>query len=216
MDREQYAQWVNNEYWLWVEALQCSSVHNFKDHPQVQRMLSTDLLWASPVPDYVDMELITRIDQIGYGIKDGISGAALRMIYYADKVLHFNPSSIVEIGGGVGEFYAILRAMGYKGTYWIYDLPEISKFQYKYLTEVIDQTGLDLTQRKPKNGEGFCVSFYALGEFDDDKKKYYVKNVVNKCPHGFVVWNPHSGATEDIPFECTVIPQAEGTKLLLW
>src|SRR5688572_25623871 len=105
-----HRQWLDNEYRLWIEALQSSTVHNFKDHPQVQRMLSTGMTWLGKVPP-VNMDLMKKIDNIGYTVPVGLSGACLRMIYYADKILQYYPPSIVEIGGGVGQFYAILRAM---------------------------------------------------------------------------------------------------------
>lgn len=35
----EYKEWVDNEYQLWVKAIQESTVHNFKEHPQVKRML---------------------------------------------------------------------------------------------------------------------------------------------------------------------------------
>lgn len=217
MDRQAtYKQWLDNEYKLWVEALQVSAVHNFKDHPQVQRMLSTELAWVGPVPLMKNIEIAQKIDRIGYSAPLGmISGCALRMLYYANEIMNINPPSIVEIGGGVGQFYAILRAMGYSGDYWIYDLPEVKRFQYKYLTEVMKQTGLNLTQRKRND---YCLSLYALGEFDDRTKRYYIKHVINKCPHGYIVWNPHSGATEEVPFEFEyeAILQKDGSTLLTW
>ncbi|MEO6566215.1 MAG: hypothetical protein ABIO63_09285 [Casimicrobiaceae bacterium] len=207
-----YKQWVSNEYKLWIQALYSSALYNFKDHPQVKRMLSLDMTWIGPIPK-ADMKLMEKIDNIGYSIPTGISGSALRMMYYADKILKINPRSIVEIGGGVGQFYAVLRAMGYQGDYWIYDLPEVKEFQYHYLFEVSRRTGLSFVQ---KENTDFCVSFYALGEFDDETKSYYIDNVVRKCPHGYVVWNPHSGATEDIEFPCNITLQKDGSKLLTW
>jgi hypothetical protein len=211
-----YKDWLDNEYRLWVQALQSSTVFNFKDHPQVKRMLSTDMVWLGNVPR-VNMKLMQKIDQLGYTAPlNSISGACLRMIYYADRIARINPPSIIEVGGGVGQFYAILRALGYKNDYFIYDLPDVKDFQYKYLQEIRWQTKLETHQRRPKFD--FFLSFYALGEFDDDTKEYYIRNGVNKCKHGYVVWNPHSGATERIPFEFEyyVIQQKDGSKLITW
>ncbi len=188
--------WLDNEYNLWIEALQSSTVDNFKEHPQVKRMLGKvdpNLYLTS-----VDLpESIAEIDQIGFGYnrRGLISGACLRMVYYALKILEINPKSIVEIGGGVGEFYAILRALGYKGQYYIYDLPEVRIFQRKYLHKVNLLTGLNTEQ--VFNTYGFCVSFYALGEFDNELKNFYITEVINYCEHGFIIWNPHSGASND-------------------
>lgn len=211
--------WLAKEYRLWVQALQDSTVHNFKDHPMVRRMLG-DFPWPAPLPHGVDLELLARIDNVGRSAPSAISGPALRMIHYALAVLERNPPSIVEIGGGVGQFYATLRALGYTGRYFIFDLPEVKEFQAAYLAEVESQTGLSLPVfQSPKSYE-FCVSFFALGEFDDETKAWYIENVVRKCPHGFVVWNPHSGASHEIDFPCTVADEQpllhQGNKQLEW
>jgi SAM-dependent methyltransferase len=214
-----HADWLENEYRKWVAALKDSSVHNFKEHPMVQRMLG-EIDWPLPLPRQVDLELLTRIDNIGRRMPSQISGTALRMIHYAQRVIARQPRSIVEIGGGVGQFYAILRALGYEGRYFIFDLEEVKEFQDRYLDEVERQTGLSLPRFQYPYAYDFCVSFYALGEFDDETKAWYVENVVRKCPHGFVVWNPHSGASDVIDFPCTVTDEQPllhpGNKQLEW
>lgn len=221
-----YKKWLDNEYSLWVKALQESTVHNFKEHPMVKRMLSEvekkdwrdvcDLLFEMSNPI---VARIQDIDCIGRQKYSDISGTCLRMVYYALEVLKRNPSSIVEIGGGVGQFYAILRALGYNGEYYIFDLPEVQEFQYKYLHEVEKQTGLSL----PIVGIGkldFCVSFYALGEFNNGLKENYMNLVVNDCPHGYIAWNPHSGSTDDLSLFTHDIKVTEGRepniKILEW
>lgn len=211
--------WLTNEYRKWIQALQESTVHNFKDHSMVRRMLGV-IHWPEPIPQGIDLELLTRIDNIGCSQPSwhSISGTALRMIHYAQKVLERNPSSIVEIGGGVGQFYATLRALGYTGDYYIMDLSEVVAFQHLYLAEVERQTGLSLPLTA--HGFDFCVSFYALGEFDDETKIWYIENVVTQCPHGLVIWNPHSGASDIINFPCRVTDESpllrSGNKQLEW
>lgn len=197
-----YSNWVNNEYELWVKALKESTVNNFKEHAMVKRMLGEiePELFVDLLPE-MDFEVLTEIDNIGRANKKPLSGTAMRMIYYALQVLEKEPKSIIEIGGGVGQFYAIMRYLGYKGTYFITDLPDIRKFQIEYLKEVSRIHGLELGQLS-LNEYDMCVSFYALGEFDDNTKKYYVENVLPCCKNGFIIWNPHSGATPVIPFEC--------------
>lgn len=201
--------WLDNEYRKWIAALGESTVHNFKEHPMVKRMLG-EIEFHEPVMEGLDLgtlSLLAKIDHIGYldvAHPLTISDTAARMVYYARKVLERNPKSIVEIGGGVGQFYAVLRALGYEGEYYIFDLPEVQAFQRAYLAEVGKQTGLYLPQ---KLNYDFCVSFYALGEFDDQLKDWYIENVIRKCRHGFVIWNPHSGASKEIPFDCKVSPE---------
>lgn len=217
-----HKKWLDNEYRKWIEALQASTVHNFKEHPMVQRMLGSvnmELFSKAMKPlEQHELDLAIKIDSIGYDIPT-FTGTAMRMIYYARQVIERDPKSIVEIGGGAGEFYAILRMLGYKGTYMIMDLPEVQAFQASYLAEVSKQTELNLPLT-PREEYDFCVSFYALGEFDDELKKYYVENVINKCRHGLVLWNPHSGSSAQIPFECTVTDEYPltypGNKQLSW
>lgn len=214
-----HKKWLDNEYRKWIEALQRSTVNNFKEDPMVRRMLGdidsglfAGLVSASPIFEV--------IDRIGFTEEPGsISGVCLRMIYYANKVLQQHPTSIVEIGGGVGQFYAVLRALGYEGSYMILDLPEVQCFQIDYLDEVSWQTGLELSLTRSSTYDT-CVSFYALGEFDDALKADYIENVVKKCQHGFILWNPHSNASSEVPFECTITDEYPltypGNKQLVW
>lgn len=219
--------WLDNEYREWADSLAASTPMNFKDHPAVIRMLG-DFDWPrefQPALFPYNLELIRKIDSIGHefgsALPREVSGPCWRMVYYARQILARDPKYIVEIGGGVGQFYAILRALGYAGEYYIFDLRQVKEFQYAYLQEVEYQTGLSLPQKFSNDfSSAFCVSFYALGEFDDETKEWYVENIIKKCPHGFILWNPHSGASDDISFPCTV--QAEypmtgpGNKQLEW
>lgn len=196
-----HKEWLDNEYAQWVKALQESTVHNFKEHPVVKRMLG-EVIWKLHASDageafYSKWHLINHIDNIGYN-KETIAkdehwsgGTLLRYVYYAQQILKRNPSSICEIGGGVGQFYAILRALGWKGSYYIMDLTAVQEFQYKYLAEVSRQTGLQL--HLTRNSPEMLISFYALGEFDDETKESY-RELIESVQRGYIVWNPHSGA----------------------
>ena len=164
-----------------------------------------------------EYRLVQIIDEIGRSRKGGITDVCWRMVYYAKQVLERHPISIVEIGGGVGQFYAVMRALGYTGDYYISDLPSVMLFQNAYLRAVHYETGLHTSQVLHFD---FCVSFYALGEFDDELKEWYMEMVVSKCPHGFALWNPHSGASAEVPFECTIKDEYPllnpGNKQLEW
>lgn len=227
-----HKEWLDNEYAQWMQALSESTVHNFKEHPMVRRMLSLDLSreifydhingWSPS--DNQPLLTIVKIDCIGYNYGPAYQpmpeGATLRMIYYAQQILSRNPSSICEIGGGVGQFYAILRALGYKGKYWIDDLLGIKKFQYLYLEEVEKQTRLNLSQDESAVEDcDLLVSFYALGEFTDEKKAEYIQEYKD-VPHGYIAWNPHSGASDDLSIfkhDIKVTPGIEeGIKIIEW
>lgn len=203
--------WLDNEYAKWTAALLESTVHNFKDHPMVKRMLGEiprelfEPLVGLGIHDLITLGII---DNVGKSEKSSVlPGTALRMIYYAKKVLAMKPSSIIEIGAGVGEFCAILYGLGYKGSYGIYDLGPVKTFQQRYLAEVERQTSLKIGGDVLTYPADVCVSFYALGEFDDQLKEHYIDNVVKWCAHGLILWNPHSGATKEVPFACTITPE---------
>lgn len=199
----QHKQWLDNEYSLWVKALQESTVHNFKEHPQVQRMLSqTDgKFFTTEVTEAINnVPNIYKIDQIGYNALNyfGIDSRCGRYVYYALEILKRNPSSICEIGGGVGQFMAILTALGYNGQHFMLDLPEVLKFQEEYLLEVRKVTALNTFLMTTDWKEcDFVCSFYALGEFDDETKESY-REILNNAKHGYIAFNPHSGATDDL------------------
>jgi hypothetical protein len=208
--------WVDNEYRLWVDALKESTVENFGESLMVKRMLG-----QVDAADYMYLiednppDSIVKIMQIGGG---GFFGIVYRMIYYACKVLKQNPSHICEIGGGVGQMYAVLRALGYDGKYFIFDLVEVKEFQRKYLDEVTKRTGLNTDL---EYGDfDFCYSAYAWGEFDDETKEWYRREIIKETPHGLIIFNPHSGASKEIGFDCKVEDEypltSPGNKLLIW
>jgi len=219
-----HKEWLDNEYSEWVKALQQSTVDNFKEHPMVRRMLSLDI--SVDFSRLISREIFRKniglcldIEKIGQTTHTIFLYHLLRLMYYGEKVLKQNPSSIVEIGGGVGQFYAVLRALGYKGKYEIYDLQEVQEFQRKYLDRVTELTGLN-TDLSTFHDFEYVISLYALGEFDNELKDYYIDNVVKKCDHGLIVWNPHSGASDKINFPCKIEDEypltSPGNKLLTW
>lgn len=141
-----------------------------------------------------------------------ISGIGLRYIYYANKILNHLPKKpkihkIVEIGGGYGGLAATLHVLAITKNiqikeYAIFDLPEVQQFQKYYLdktiTPSISRYGVQkITSLNSNNLEKFndnysyCISCYALGEFDTQVKHRYIHNIVSKINHGIIVWNPH-------------------------
>lgn len=215
-----HKEWLDNEYSQWIAGLKRSGVDRFKEDPAVQRMLGEvdrDIFKQVLTPSQELLLLI--IDNIGRSWSQDISGSCYRMIYYARKILRSSPIGIDEIGGGSGQFYAVLRALGYEGDYYIYDLPEVKEFQIQYLKVVHELTGLQ-TKLKPNPTHDMCCSFYALGEFDDKTKSWYIENAIKPCKKGLIIWNPHSGATPDVPWQCNIkdeFPRThEGNKELTW
>lgn len=224
-----HKQWLDNEYSEWIKALSESTVHNFKEHPGVKRMLGEigryvfyDHVKNWSGGDMVMVNHVVKIDLVGFDKEAPTlmpTGNCFRYIYYAKEILKRNPSSICEIGGGVGQFYAILRALWWKGDYWINDLPEVQEFQSKYLGEVSKQTGLDW-QLVRRNNFDMLVSFYALGEFDAGNRQQY-EQLIDSAPHGYIAWNPHSGASDSLSIfenhDIKVTPGVEpGISIIEW
>jgi hypothetical protein len=210
--------WVENEYRLWIDALKESTVENFGENLMVKRMLGeVDHSDYYPIIGAINEPTWEKLYQI-QTIGGNFRGIIARMIYYAQQVLKSNPSHICEIGGGVGQMYAVLRALGYEGKYFIFDLPEVKEFQRKYLDEVTKRTGLNTDL---EYGDfDFCYSAYSIGEMDDETKDWYIENVVKNCWHGLIIWNPHSGASDKIGFDCNVEPEypltSPNNKILSW
>jgi hypothetical protein len=214
--------WLDNEYQEWVTALNTTGVHTFKDHPQVRRMLSIGLEFPVDTLSPLDPDLLSTlflVDDIGYRETHPTSsrGDLRRMVYYAQKIMARNPASIMEIGGGCGEFFAVMRVLGYQGEYCIMDLGDVEHFQARYLRRVKKLTGHSVKQTF--NLE-FCVSLYALGEFDTATRDWYIEKIVKLCSHGFLLWNPHSGADPTVNFPCSIHDENpllnEGNKQLEW
>ena len=218
--------WLDAEYRDWSEALTIRSLRDFREHPSVLRMMGgiDDGVFDHLTPElhptvwgYVD-----AVDSIGFSQAPPTrTGLILRLLFYAINVLERQPPSIIEIGGAVGHFLALLVALGWRGEYTCHDLPAVSKFRETFLGEVEARTGLP-TRRPAVTGPPFpfVCSFYALGEFDDETKARYINDVVLKSDHGLVVWNPHSGASPEIGFPCHVEIECPltglGNKLLTW
>lgn len=106
-----YKKWLDNEYKEWALALSKSTVHNFKDHSMVQRMLSIGTPFDYPVLQGLSPEIVAlliAIDGIGYeNPGHTIAGDGARHVHYARKILDRKPKKIVEIGGGCGQLFAL-------------------------------------------------------------------------------------------------------------
>ena len=218
--------WLMAEYKSWGDALDNCSIRHFRSHSSVKRMLSDPPahLFAPLIPN-LDPRIwgyLDEIDAIGFPNRpEARSGLLLRHVFYALKVLAIDPPGIAEIGSAAGHFLAVLVALGWRGQYTSFDLPSVVHFQERFLDKAASMTGLPM-RRPVINGipYPFACSFYALGEFDDETKDRYIRDVIRKSEHGLVVWNPHSGASHEITFPCHVECEQPltglGNKLLRW
>lgn len=58
-------------------------------------------------------------------------------------------NSILEIGGGYGELARIIHALGFKGSYTIFDLPEVHKLQHLYLSKHLPMDSQVIYEQDP-------------------------------------------------------------------
>lgn len=221
METQKHKQWLTNEYDQWQKALNESTIDNFKQHPAVRRMIGLDDDHSQFIPLIKDLDLpwekLQAIDQIGNppvtveinGVK--LSGVMLRYIYYANIIIEKfytkQETNILEVGGGYGGFCAALNAISISRkiiikSFSIADLKEVNLFQYEYISRSTIQLyhGIEEIRFASLQGytgkENFFVSYYSLGEFDKKTKEDYIHNVISKIPHGFIIWNAHSGADD--------------------
>lgn len=104
---------------------------------------------------------------------------------------------IVEIGGGYGGLCYILQSFYWIcdlpiESYTIIDLPDISKHQNKYLSEMDEdlkfQT-IPYTEVDSSQSYDLCISIYALGEFSRPIIDSYYRDVLSKSEHIYLWWN---------------------------
>lgn len=222
MENKKHTAWLNYEYSQWEKSLNNIDFYKFKQHQAVIRMIGLEDLHLPFITLIADLDLpwqqLEAIDKVGSpkqtvdinGVK--LTGVCLRFIYYANKVLdtikHYPSKSLVEIGCGYGGFCATIQVIAKHkkiklDSYFMFDLPDVLNFQAKYLSEVLYNTGIRYENirylyssdaMKFKINADYLMSFYALGEFDNDTKANYINSIVADVPHGLLLWNPHSGA----------------------
>lgn len=221
---EAHKEWLTNEYGQWQQALQESTIENFKQHPAVIRMIGLEDEHTQFVPLIKDLDLpwaqLEAIDKIGkppvVTVINGVrlSGVMLRYIYYSIQLLKrlnlFKENSIIEVGGGYGGFASALHHITkHKKVkidhYTFIDLPEPKNFQYSFLQRTCQEYCDHGIKQVLKSEYGLLqtfvqsthfVSFYSLGEMDNDTKREYIHQILSKIPHGFIIWNAHSGADD--------------------
>jgi len=136
-------------------------------------------------------------------INTNVSPTTLRYIsigldiikYIQEKKL--NNINICEIGGGYGGQSKILfdlcnifniNIIKYK----IIDIPEVSKFQEKYLTKLnIKNVTFESCLSINIEEHDLLISNYALGEFNNETQEEYIEKVVKYCKYYYMIWNNH-------------------------
>lgn len=105
----------------------------------------------------------------------GYSQASLQCGYYIQLMKTFlnldfkDIEHIVDIGGGYGNMYRVLKNMGYNNKYQIIDFPVMHKLQQHFLTNVfpdisnLEQIPLDMEKAKPI-GKSLLIATHSINE----------------------------------------------------
>lgn len=133
-----------------------------------------------------------------------ISTTTLRYIHILSDLIalfgSLDGKSIVEIGGGYGGMCKILCGYFQIGEYHIYDLKEPVALQKRYLREVphvffhpVDD-GIDSAE-----SHDLLISTWALDELDMEVQQSYLKSVLSKSKHGYIIGYWKEANREGVP-----------------
>jgi hypothetical protein len=144
-----------------------------------------------------------------------ISPTSLRYVCLGMKILEYVRTlgltvlDFVEIGGGYGGQCFMLHQLAEKynimiRSYTIFDLPEASALQQKYLTKLLLADDIYHVKfmspwQKEKNlrHDSFLFSSYALGEISVENQELYYTILSPYISHGYIIWNSDKDPTEN-------------------
>lgn len=128
---------------------------------------------------------------LGFSGFENVSPTSARYLYHAllikEHYEKFNTKNIIEIGGGYGGLCIFLKSL-IDCNYSIFDLPEVMKFQEKYLSaHSISCNFLNFDSELPE--DFFLISNYCYSELPDKDIREKYKKVIDKSVGGFMLWN---------------------------
>lgn len=130
-----------------------------------------------------------------------ISPTTLRYISFGINIMKYIMNyekniDIVEVGGGYGGQCKILFDLSkiYDiniKSYTIIDLPDVSDLQKKYLEKLgyINKINYQKSDNVVIKNYDLFISNYALSEFTDDVRDYYIENVLKFSKYYYMIWN---------------------------
>lgn len=161
----------------YLEACRTADVSNFKSVPQFAAIVGLanrrdGASLVTRVLAEVHPDLVARAK-----LNDRVGGAHIYGPLAADTAVYLHEAAevlrapqadaIVEIGGGYGGQYVVLRALGFSGPYVIHDLPEVLGLVARYCEAVgVEPPELRTPNdtRIPDAGNWLVFSRYALTE----------------------------------------------------
>lgn len=124
-----------------------------------------------------------------------ICPTTLRYIKIAgDLVREFgnlNQYHIVEIGGGYGGQCKILHDISGFTAYTFVDLPQCTPLIMKYLHHhcIPNVACIHNTEIENARQYDLLISNYAFSEIDCTEQRYYIDNLINAVPRGYITYN---------------------------
>lgn len=104
--------------------------------------------------------------------------------------------SIVEIGGGYGGQYTVLRQLFEPKQYTFIDLQAPLKLIQKYTNALgLDDIPLEFIESKDLKiiESDLVISNYAVSECNKETQDLYLDKIINHCKHGYMTYNNFNG-----------------------
>lgn len=177
-------------YWrhqLWQLA-QYDDAANFAEWPCVYHTMLTEH-WIEPMrveAAYVEQRLdLSDWFEPTDTTEDDIADSR-NIIHQAYHILRWQEAtglkiadmqSIYEFGGGYGAMAAVCNWMGFKGKYYIYDLPEFALLQQWYL-EQHEIGNVEWVSKDYRNDVSLLIACYSLSETDYIERNLFLGNVI--------------------------------------
>jgi putative sugar O-methyltransferase len=129
------------------------------------------------------------------------SPTTLRYIKVLNDIstLNLNEFNIVEIGGGYGGQYTVLRQLFKPKHYTFVDLPQVNKLTCKYISSLklddINISYIDGTENFNEMTPDLVISNYAFSECSATVQDVYISKIINNTKHCYMIYNNQLGYT---------------------
>lgn len=175
---------------LWTRAQQ-DGPHNFMKWPCIHHTMLVDhwpeqmKVEADYVTRHVDLPMLD-FDMVTARLP-GTShlSSSRNLIHQAYHILRWQETtglnmadmqSIYEFGGGYGAMALVCNRLGFKGKYYIYDLPEFALLQQWYLEEC-GVENVEWMNEIAMADVDLAIACYSLSETDFDEREFFLGQV---------------------------------------
>jgi hypothetical protein len=146
-------------------------------------------------------EIVSPVDSLGGPLRykftrlGRVSPTTIRYVFVHLKLRelfgNLDDKKILEIGGGFGGQAAVSTYLAPNLSWIIYDLPEVSRLQAKFIDSVNPKadvsylSGIEIVE----NSGDLLISNYALSEVSRKLQLEYLSKVARNCAMGYMAWN---------------------------